>query len=90
MTHPLSAPAHRPPPPTHTFLPVPNLMSCGSREMSISYGIEAQLNKKASKITPRRPSFFFFGYKEARPTKAKYMQQQHAISLLYAAVVSNL
>ena len=59
-------------------------MSFDGREMPISYGIEAQLNKKASKITRRETSFFFLwvkGLYKARPTKAKYMQQlQHVIS----------
>ena len=40
-----------------------NLLSCDGREtLSISYKIEVQLNKKVSKITPRKTSFFCFGY----------------------------
>ena len=42
-----------------------NLLSCDGREtLSISYKIEVQLNKKVSKITPRKTSFFCFGYRE--------------------------
>ena len=47
-----------------------NFLSCDGREtLSISYKIEVQLNKKVSKITPRKTSFFCFGYRETHQSK---------------------
>ena len=53
-----------------------NVMVYNGCVMSMSYRIEAQLNKKVSKITLRKTSlFFFFGY------------QRDPISLLEATVI---
>ena len=48
-----------------------NLLSYDGRETlsTESYKIEVQLNKKVSKVTPRKTGFFCFGYRETHQSK---------------------